>query len=138
MLAVALGTGWSIRTEIRSYSLLVERPVFSPEEMVAITSEYQFGWAVKGLLIALFLYQFFTWNRTKENRRFQLCDGIILSVFTLAWAGLWFYLSLSGLPLVIWAVLLLALAGGAAWSWRTFYLSHQSSIYQEEESQHER
>ena len=89
-------------------------------------------------MVALFLYQVFLWDRRETAPKSQLCDGVALSLLTLVWGALWLCLTPSGPSLVIWAALLLALAGSALWSWRKFYLLHQSSTEHEEESQHER
>ena len=138
MLAVAAGILWTIRDEFGTYTVLAERPIFSPEETAAITADYRFSWAVRGLVVALFLYQVFLWDRRETAPKSQLCDGVALSLLTLVWGALWLCLTPSGPSLVIWAALLLALAGSALWSWRKFYLLHQSSTEHEEESQHER
>ena len=138
MLAVALGSCWAIWSEFDTYTVLREQAIFSPQEMVAITAHYRFGWALRGLLAALFFYQFLTWGRGKNAPGTRLCDGVALSLSALIWGALWFWLTPSGPFLLFWSLILLIAAGGAAWSWRKLYLLHQSSNDHEEESQHER
>ena len=89
-------------------------------------------WSVTPALQAIF---FLIYGRTIQGSVAVLAA---LSLLTLVWGALWLCLTPSGPSLVIWAALLLALAGSSLWSWRKFYLLHQSSTEHEEESQHER
>ena len=120
MLIAALGLCWAIWDDMELYARLEEQAIFSPAEREQILTEARFGWAVRGLLVVVFLYQFAAWNWEKDSRCAVLGEGTLLSLLAVLWAGLYWLLPLEGLNWAFWLVLLILLAGGAALSWRKF------------------
>ena len=120
MLIAALGLCWAIWSDMELYSHLGEQAIFSPAEREQILTEARFGWAVRGLLVVVFLYQFAAWNWEKDSRCAVLGEGTLLSLLAVLWAGLYWLLPLEGLNWAFWLVLLILLAGGAVLSWRKF------------------
>ena len=120
MLIVALGLCWAIWDDMELYARLEEQAIFSPAEWARAEADARFGWAVRGLLVVVFLYQFAAWNWEKDSRRAVLGEGVLLSLLAVLWAGLYWLLPLEGLNWAFWLVLLILLAGGAVLSWRKF------------------
>ena len=120
MLAVALGLCWSIWDEVGTYTTLAQHAVFSPGELEDMAAAYRFRWAIRGLLVVLFVYQAVVWTRDEKSRRTQLQDGIAFSVLALAWLSLALFLSMDGIALLLWLAVLLGLVVCAGWSWWKF------------------
>ena len=116
LLMVAGLYGWNIWRQAREYALLLEREIFSPAELAEIGSSYYFTWTLRGLVILGLLFVFFTWRLNRKTWRGALTDGVFLAVLALLWAPVPCALSMAGLEVAIWVGVLLALAGGAAWS----------------------
>ena len=84
----------------------------------------------KGALALIFFYQGIFW-RQEKTARYALRDGVFLSALTLLWVlccllapwerGTWE--KKEWLP---WLLLLLAMAGGAAFSWRQYFCRRRS------------
>ena len=128
MLIVALGLCWAIWSDMGLYARLEGQNIFSPAEREQILTEARFGWAVRGLLVVVFLYQFAAWNWEKDSRRAVLGEGSVLSLLAVLWAGLYWLLPLEGLNWALWLVLLILLAGGAVWSWRKYLKLRSQTI----------
>ena len=120
MLIVALGLCWAIWDDMELYAVLKERAIFSTAEWERVLAAAQFSWVLRGLLAAVFLYQFAVWKLEKEDPAARLRDGVFLSALALIWAGLRLFLPMEGSRMLSWLLLLLVLAAGAAMSWRKF------------------
>lgn len=120
MLAVTLGLCWAVWSEVEQYAVLKERAIFSTAEWERVLAAAQFSWVLRGLLAAVFLYQFAVWKLEKEDPAARFREGVFLSALALIWAGLRLFLPMEGSRMLSWLLLLLVLAAGAAMSWRKF------------------
>ena len=110
------------------YARLEGQDIFGPAEREQILTEARLGWAVRGLLVVVFLYQFAAWNWEKGSHHAVLGEGAVLSLLAVLWAGLYWLLPLDGLNWALWLVLLILLAGGAVWSWRKYLKLRSQTI----------
>ena len=117
LLAVVLVWVWNTWQQMQEYALLVEREIFSAEELAEIGALYRFGWVLQALVVLGFLFVFFTWTWDRKSRRGALADSICMGVLALLWAPVPLFLQLERSRLLLWAAVLLALLGGAVWSW---------------------
>ena len=120
MLLAALLYSLDIWQQVQEYVLLLEREVFSPAELAEIGRSYQFGWALRGLVVLGFLFVFATWDLDRKARPGALADSICLTALALLWAPVPLVLSLDGGQRLLWGGALLALALGAVWCWRGY------------------
>ena len=130
MLVVAAGSCWSIWQKVDLYHRLAAGEIFSPEILEEIGWEFWISCATRGALALIFFYQGIFW-RQKKTARYALRDGVFLSALTLLWVlccllapwerGTWE--KKEWLP---WLLLLLAMAGGAAFSWRQYFCRRRS------------
>ena len=141
MLVAALGLCWTVWDEMTEFSRLEQAGIFGPELWEQIQAETRLGWAVRGLAAAVLLYQFAMGSRARDSVCAALGDGIFLSLLTILWCGMMYWLlPLDGLGMAFWILLLFLQAGGAVLSWRRFYKRNTQNvtINHEEEVRDER
>lgn len=101
----------------------VAEQISSPDAWTAATAQTRLHWAVCAVMAFLCLFQFATWTLPQEEWRVARREGLCLCALALCWGGSALLFPLGALPTnrkVFWAVLLLATAGGGAYSlWKS-------------------
>ena len=113
-------TGWLLYTSIQFYRKLAEAEAFSAAEWVAYTQTRHVLWVLYSIGLVMSCSRFLLHGFDEKTPGVRLVNAVQSTLFAGVWACLWLVGFADKTDMILWAAMLVFLAGWALWDWRKF------------------